>query len=151
MISSESQVISEVQETQVVHNKNLTSNETVTTSETDKKPTQQSSNKHSMEHLQSSSLPKQHHVVHKPVIIARQPPTKPVAVLGMERRAQRMAERRQARENRKRQREEELLVSCYINSSIDIIHLCKFESRVLKHCRIVKSLSNSLKFSSSEQ
>ena len=101
MISSESQVTSEVQETQVTHNKHPTSNETVATSETD--------NKCSMEHLQS----KLHHVVHKPVIIARQPPTKPVAMLGMERRAQRMAERRQARENRKRQQEEELLVSFY--------------------------------------
>jgi len=110
VISSKSQVISEAQETQVVHNQHPTSTETVTKSKPDKKPTQKSSNKHSME---SSSMPKQCHFVHKPVITARQPSTKPVAMLGMERRTQLMAQRRQAREDRKRQREEELLVSCY--------------------------------------
>lgn len=43
--------------------------------------------------------------------ITKQPPTKPRPLLGMERRAHMMAERRQARMERQRQREERLLVS----------------------------------------
>lgn len=98
----------EVQETQVTHNGHSASNKTAVRSETTKKPTQTPSIDPYTEH--QPSLLKQYHAVHKPVVIARQPPTKPVAMLGMERRAQMMAERRQAREDRKRQREEQLLV-----------------------------------------
>ena len=56
-----------------------------------------------------SSLTQQHS--HKVPTVAKQPSTKPLPLLGMERRAHMMAERRQARVERQRQREEQLLVS----------------------------------------
>lgn len=51
---------------------------------------------------------------HKASTIAKQPPTKPLPLLGMERRAHMMSERRQARMERQRQREEQLLVSHHL-------------------------------------
>ena len=62
----------------------------------------------SVEH-QSLSLTEQNN--HKTLTVAKQPPTKPLPLLGMERRAHMMAERRQARMERQRQREEQILVS----------------------------------------
>ena len=58
---------------------------------------------------QPSSLHQQHR--HKTPVVVKQPPTEPLPLLGMERRAHMMAERRQARMERQRLREEQLLVS----------------------------------------
>ena len=64
---------------------------------------------------QSLSLNEQHS--HKTLTVAKQLPTKPLPLLGMERRAHMMVERRQARMERQRQREEQILVSEYIHTS----------------------------------
>ena len=58
----------------------------------------------------SSSLSKQYSHKMIPAVV-KQPPTKPLPLLGMERRAHMMAERRQARMDRQRQQEEQILVS----------------------------------------
>ena len=61
---------------------------------------------------------------HKALTVAKQPPTKPLPLLGMERRAHMMAERRQARMERQRQREEQILVSHCTHTSKCLIIIC---------------------------
>ena len=72
------------------------------------------------------SLNQQH--THKPPTIVKQPPTKPLPLLGMEHRAHMMAERRQARVERQKQREEQLLVSQHLSYALLV---CKY---VNDHC-----------------
>ena len=77
---------------------------------------------------QSSSLKKQY--IHKTLAaVVKQPPTKPLPLLGMERRAHMMAERRQARMDRQRQREEQILVSHTLISHV--INVAMYISSVL--------------------
>jgi len=75
-------------------------------------PQQQLSEIQKNQSVTVSSHPNQQRT-HKTLTVAKQPPTKPLPLLGMERRAHMMAERRQARKERQKQREEELLVSHY--------------------------------------
>lgn len=76
------------------------------------KQQQQSSEVQKNQSVTVSFYPNQQHC-HKTLTVTKQPPTKPLPLLGMERRAHMMAERHQARKERQKQREEQLLVSQY--------------------------------------
>ena len=117
MLTSQTTVASD----HVIPDKTVTAPVAIVASEPMSKPKQQQQPKKTLMKQslkavdQSLSLNEQHN--HKPLVVAKQPPTKPLPLLGMECRAHMMAERRQARMERQRQREEQILVSQCIHTS----------------------------------